>query len=69
MFESRTPEQSEWGARSSDTTSENTSCPDGGMVDTKDSKSFALTACGFKSRSGHQMKTKKNPLKNSWEDF
>ncbi len=60
IFESRTPEQSEWSARSSDATSENTSCPDGGMVDTKDSKSFASKACGFKSRSGHQINIKKS---------
>ena len=39
-----------------------TICPDGGMVDTKDSKSFALTACGFKSRSPHKEKDK-NPCK------
>lgn len=34
-----------------------THCPDGEMVDTRDSKSLILWICGFKSRSGHHMES------------
>ena len=33
-------------------------CPGGGMVDTYVSDAYALSACGFKSHSGHQKKNK-----------
>ena len=36
-------------------------CPDGGMVDTRDLKSLAVKVCGFKSRSGYQAISRKFP--------